>query len=73
MNKLMSKDLPKIVRVDSEREARYEAGLHGLLPSQWRYIGNREKLMGLEFREGDQKTYYINYDIPKFEIDLRMR
>lgn len=72
-DKLMSEDLPTIIRVDSEREARYEAGLHGLPPSQWRYIGNREQLMGLEFRQGNSKTYYINFDIPDFEIELRMR
>lgn len=68
-----SGSLPTIIRVNNEREARYEADLHGLHPHKWRYIGTREKLMGLEFREGDEKTYYINYDIPKFEIDLRMR
>lgn len=65
--------LPEIIRVNSEREARYEAHLHGLRPNQWRYMHTHEKLMGLEFREGDGKTYYINRDIPQFEIDLRMR
>ncbi len=65
--------IPEIIRVISGEEAKYEAALHGLNNSQWRYIPNREKLMGLEFRLGDNKTYYINHDIPDFEIELRMR
>ena len=65
--------IPTIIRVENEREARREADLHGLRPHQWRYIPNREKLMGLEFRAGDEKTYYINYDVADYEIELRMR
>lgn len=72
MNTNMS-DLPVIIRVGSEQEARKEARLHEIPYSQWRYIGTREQLMGLEFRAGDNKTYYINFNIPDFEIELRMR
>lgn len=64
---------PVIIRVDNESEAKYEANLHGLLPNQFRYIHRREQLMGLELRVGDGKTYYINRDIPDFDIELRMR
>lgn len=65
--------LPTIIRVESEQEARYEARLHGLYPSQWRYIANRESLMGFEFREGDETTYYVHHDVSHREIEARMR
>lgn len=73
MDKLIGKERPTIIRVDDEREARYEAGLHGLDRHQWCYIANRESLMGFEFREGDNRTYYINHNISKLDLDLRMR
>lgn len=63
--------LPNIVRVKSYQEARYEAGLHGKMPAEWRYIGTKEQLKGYELKEGI--TYYIDFDIPELEVMLRIR